>query len=89
MEFLDNLAISKEEREKLAGFGADTPYKLLNLRKASKQAFDSYIGPERAEVIAAELEKLISEDERELLKAPPHRPGSLGARLGKSPLDKS
>jgi hypothetical protein len=80
-EFLKGLPISENERTQLASFGAQNPLMLLNMRRASKQAFDQCFG-ERAQFIAEELEKLLSPDERESLREAPRVPGSLGARLG-------
>src|SRR5271165_7653678 len=87
-EFLDSLPISKEERAKLSSLGADSPLKLLSLRKASKEAFDDYIGPNRAQAIAEELEKLLTDDELESLSGPLQKGGKLGARLGPPPVPK-
>lgn len=84
-EFLRDLNISDEERAKLAKFGARTPKALLSMRRASQDAFDEYVGRNRAEVIASELEKLISDEDREALKDPPRAVGKLGARLDPLP----
>ena len=80
--FLDQLPISDEERKKLVSFGANSAYAILAMRKASKEAFDAYIGPERAEIIAGYLGNLLTPSEKESLSKPPKAPGVLGARLG-------
>ena len=49
--FLDAFDLSDEERAKLASFGARSPLALLSLRRASPQAFDNYLGPERSAAI--------------------------------------
>lgn len=84
-QFLDELTLSDEERAKLAKLGARTPVALLAMRKASKQAFDDYIGQDRADVIATELDSLLTDEERESLKGPAKRVGRLGARLDPPP----
>jgi hypothetical protein len=84
-EYLNDLNLSDEERAKLAKFGAKTPKALLSMRRASREAFDDYVGRGRAEAIASELEKLLTDEEREALKGPPRGAGKLGARLEPSP----
>ncbi|MFM0478765.1 hypothetical protein [Paraburkholderia strydomiana] len=79
--FLDGLALSNEERAKLEAFGAATPFALLGIRKSAPEAFDAHIGPERAREIAAQLERLLTDDQRDLLAKPGGPPGALGARL--------
>ena len=66
----------------MASFGANTPMTLLNMRRASKEAFDRRF-PERAEFIADELMKLLTAEERQSLSADPKPAGRLGARLGR------
>ena len=91
-EFLKHLNLSEEERAKLAKLGAKTPKALLSMRRASRDAFDAYLGllhdRARADAIAGELEKLITDDEREALKSPPKPAGKLGARLEPLPRSK-
>ncbi|MBZ5726651.1 MAG: hypothetical protein LAP87_16830 [Acidobacteriia bacterium] len=84
-EFLKNLPIGEEERAKLSEFGAATPLALLAMRKASKDAFDSYLGRDRADAIACELEKLLTPGEAESLKQPIKSVGRFGARLDPLP----
>jgi hypothetical protein len=80
-EFLKRLPISEDERAQLARFGASTPLSVLNMRRASKEAFDDYF-PGRADFIATELEKLLTAEERQSLEEPLKPAGKLGARLG-------
>jgi hypothetical protein len=84
-EFLKNLPISEEERAKLSKLGAGTPLALLSMRKASKDAFDSYVGRDRADAIAGELEMLLTREEAESLKRPAKGVGRFGARLDPLP----
>ena len=79
--FLDTLDLSGDERAKLGALGADSPFALLALRKASQAAFDAHIGPERAKAIAAQLETLLDDNQRAILRAPTAKPGALGGRL--------
>ena len=83
--FLDQLSISDEDRARLAKFGANTPFALLSIRKASKDAFDDFIGRDRVDRIAGEIETLLTDEQRASLKEPPKRPGPLGARMGPPP----
>jgi hypothetical protein len=82
-EFLNGLPISDDERSRLAMFGAKSPLMLLNIRRASRESFDLYVG-ERAQFIADELTKLLTLEERESLREPPKPAGTLGARLGRA-----
>jgi hypothetical protein len=82
-EFLKGLPVSEEERTQLATFGANSPLTLLNMRRASRDAFDRCFG-ERAQFIADELEKLLTPEERESSSQAPEAPGRLGARLDRS-----
>jgi len=84
-DFLKDLDISEEERKKLASFGASNPKALLSLRRASRDAFDSYLGNDRADAIARQLEALLTGEEKESLKTPLTRPGHLGARMDEPP----
>ena len=84
-EFLDGLKISDEDRAKLAAFGANTAFALLSIRKASKDAFDDYIGQDRADIVTEQLESLISDDQRESLRKPTRPAGKLGARMDPRP----
>jgi hypothetical protein len=83
VEFLNRLPISDDERSRLAMFGAKSPLMLLNMRRASRESFDLYVG-ERAQFIADELAKLLTLEERESLREPPKAAGALGARLGQA-----
>jgi hypothetical protein len=84
-EFLKSLPLSEEERQKLAALGAKTPLELLFMRKASPEAFDRYIGADRADAIAKALEGLLDEQDKVRLKAPFTPKGKLGARLSPAP----
>jgi hypothetical protein len=86
-EFLNELSLSEEERVKLAKLGA-TPKALLSMRRASQDAFDDFVGRDRAEAIASELDKLLTDVDREALKSPPQSVGKLGARLEPLPWTK-
>jgi hypothetical protein len=83
--FLDTLPLSDEERQKLKALGASTPFALLSMRHASREAFDAHIGAQRADEIASQLEKLLSADELEQLRRPVALPGALGGRMPRNP----
>lgn len=83
--FLDELDLLDQEREKLLSLGAKSPLSLLLRRKASPEAFDGWVGRERAEHIANQLTTLLSDEERAQLAAPPPPRHPLGARLGPPP----
>ena len=84
-KYLLDLPISDEERKRLSMLGAPNAKALLEARKASKEAFDQYIGPDRADAVALELEKLLSPEDRASLAASPKPAGRLGARLSPLP----
>lgn len=83
--FLDALALPDEERKKLEALGAKTPLGLLSMRKASPEAFDAYLGADRADAIARQLESLLREDEKAELLRPLPAGRSLGARMPPAP----
>lgn len=80
-DFIDQLQVSQEEREKLRALGAKSPFGLLSLRKASQEAFDMQFGADRAEAITEQLRRLLTPAELQQLSQPIRRGGSLGARL--------
>src|ERR1700679_3958963 len=67
---IDNLPFTDEERAKLRSFGVKGLMALLSLRKASKEAFDAQFNPGRAEEIAEQLKKLLTDQELEALQRP-------------------
>ena len=83
--FIKGLSVSDEERAKLASFGAKSPLALLEMRKASRDAFDDFVGRERAPAIAEQIENLLSDEERTLFNKPTRAPGRLGGRLDSGP----
>jgi hypothetical protein len=85
-EFLNRLPISDEERAKLSSLGASSPLALLLMRQASRDAFDAHLGRDRAEDIAAELEKSLTPEELESLRRPAKGVGKIGARLDPPPI---
>jgi hypothetical protein len=84
-DFLKGLPISEEERQKLGSLGASSSLALLVLRKASPEAFDRHIGPNRAAAIVEALEGLLSEEDKVKLKSPFTPKGKFGARLSPAP----
>jgi hypothetical protein len=78
--FLDGLEVSDEDRARLASLGAKSPYALLARRKASKDAFDGYIGQDLADSVAIQLDPLLTDEQRESLRQPPKPAGKTGAR---------
>ena len=81
--FLNALAISKEERQRLGELGPKGALDLLARRRAAKDAFDAYVGSDRADAIAAELERALTPEERKVLATPLPQPRRLGARADK------
>jgi hypothetical protein len=85
-EFLSNLDLSPDEREKLAGLAASTPAAVLAMRRAAPEAFDGLFGKERADQIAAALEdQLTPEEKQRLASRVPVTQFSLGANLETPP----
>ena len=80
-DLFDGLSVTADERTKLRALGVTTPLGLLSLRKAASQAFDDHFGPVRAEFIAEQLRKLLTEAELHSLNQPTRQGGRLGARL--------
>jgi hypothetical protein len=83
-DYLKGLPISEEERQKLGSLGA-SPLEILRKRKASPEAFDRHLGPDRATAIVEALEGLLSEEDKVKLKEPSTQKGKLGARLSPAP----
>jgi hypothetical protein len=87
--FIDSLPFPEEDRAKLASFGALSPFALLSIRKASKEAFDNYVGRDRVDRIVCYVESLLTDEQRESLKQPSRGgAGKLGARLDPVPTSK-
>jgi len=84
-DFIDQLQVSQEEKDKLRALGAKSPLGVLSLRKASQEAFDRHFGADRANAITEELRSLLTTDELRQLNQPVRPPGSLGARLDPQP----
>ena len=86
-DFLEALQLSEEDRAKLASFGADSACALLAIRKASKDAFDNYLGRDRVENTVEQLERLLTSEQRHALQqSAKAAAGPLGARLGPTPV---
>ena len=81
-EFLDQIpGLSKDEREKLIVFGAQTPLGLLSLIEAAPDEFRRYFGRDRTDVFKQELSKLVSRKEREEIDRLPASTFQTGARV--------
>lgn len=83
--FLRKLPLTKDEVQKLKSLGADNALALLAMRKAFREAFDSFVGKKRAARIAAALESLLTDDERKRLAHSKPARFPLGARLRHPP----
>lgn len=81
--YLENLPLSAEEKAKVASLGAPSAAALLAMVRASPEAFDSYLGSDRARELAAALEASISEHERAVVDAPVPWFPATGAIIGK------
>ncbi len=85
--YLEDLPLSFEEKAKITSLGAPNPAALLAMRQANPEAFDQYLGRDRAQELAAALRHLISEPERTVLDAPVQQFRTTGAIIGrKAPL---
>lgn len=68
--YLENLQLSKEEKEKLSRLGASNPLSLLSMINVSPDAFISFLGKERVDEITAALTTTISGTEQDILNQP-------------------
>jgi hypothetical protein len=84
-DFIDNLSVSTEERQKLKSLGATTPLAILSIQKASTEAFNNHFGTERAQAITDQLKSLLTDQELAQLNEPVRKGGSLGARQSPGP----
>lgn len=88
--YLEDLPPSLEEKAKIDKLGAPSPAALLAMIQAAPEAFDRYLGGERAQALAEALRRLISESERALLDVPVRQFPATGAIIGrKAPLLRS
>ena len=87
-EFIDQLSLTDEEREKLKALGVGSPLGVLSIRKASPEAFDRHFGSDRAQAIAEQLKALLTPSELKSLSEPPRTGGRFGARLTPPPESK-
>ena len=69
-DFLDNLYLTDDERQKLRGLGVKTPLGLLALRKIATKVFDNYVGVSRAPLIANQMKELLTAAELHVLNQP-------------------
>lgn len=68
--YLDQLALTDEEREKIRSLAATTPAALLSLIQASSVSFSRFFGPQRTQQLIARLKPLLSAEDRERLAQP-------------------
>jgi hypothetical protein len=80
-EFIDNLPVSDDDKQKLRALGASSPFGVLSIRKASRNYFDQHFGPHHAQAIEDHLRPLLTPDELRRLDEPSKQGGALGARL--------
>ena len=82
--FIDQLAANPGEAQKLRELGTDSPEHLLGQIQAAPEAFDRYLGPERAKALVLKLRQLVPPDSP-ALKGPGPPPGRLGVPLTPPP----
>lgn len=86
-DYLKDLPLSFEEKTKIASLCAPNPAALLSMIQAAPEAFDRYLGRDRARELAAALRHVISESERAVLDAPVREFRATGAIIDqKAPL---
>lgn len=79
--FLDNLPINSDLKDKLLSLAAPTPLAILCLRNAAPSAFDEYIGHENSIGLVLQLQTLLSEEDKIFLQTASVPNYSLGAKL--------
>jgi len=82
-DYLNQLGLSKAERQKLTAVHASGPAELLALMHASPDAFDNLLGESRAQEISKILKSMISDDERAILQERVPAYNVHGAKVGK------
>jgi hypothetical protein len=85
--FIDQIAEGPVEAQKLRELGAESPGHLLGQIYAAPEAFDRYVGPERAKVLVQKLRQLVPPDSPSLRDPPIAPPGPLGVPLTPPPVD--
>ena len=83
--YLNQLPLTAEDKEKLRGLAASTPAALLSLIRASHDSFSRFFGPQRTQQLIAWLQPLLSEEERQRLTQPAKRYPIQGVRFTESP----
>jgi hypothetical protein len=84
--FIDQIAKDPGEAQKLRELGAESPEHLLGQIYAAPEAFDRYVGPERAKALVQQLRQLVPPDSP-ALQGPIAPPGPLGVPLTPPPFD--
>ena len=84
--FIDQIAEDPTEAQKLRELGAELPEHLLGQIYAAPEAFDGYVGPERAQALVQKLRQLVPPDSP-VLRGPAAPPGPLGVPLTPRPFD--
>lgn len=80
--YVQQLAASQFEAEKLGALGADSPDALLGMIVANREAFDSYLGPTVATRVVNRIYKLFPQARSVSALEPP---GTLGVPLDPGP----
>lgn len=84
-EFLAKLALTDEERAKLASIGATNALMLVLAQRASPEAFDKLLGPDRAKKVVNSLVGLLTPEEHSRLADSSPSRFALGAHIGPAP----
>jgi formylglycine-generating enzyme required for sulfatase activity len=80
-DYLENLALSQDEKDKIAALAPTGPAALLAMMQAAPEDFYRYLGRERCAVLRERLQRSLSRSERATLDAPVWKFHATGARL--------
>lgn len=69
--YIQHLELSPDERQKIEHLAAPSAASLLSLVRASHGAFEAFYGLEPTRKLVENLEKMLSDEERDRLKRPP------------------
>ncbi len=81
-DYLEDMALSQDEKDKIAALAPTGPAALLAMMQAAPEDFYRYLGRERCAVLRERLQRSLSRSERATLDAPVWKFHATGARLG-------
>lgn len=85
LEFLENLPLTAEEKERISVLGATDGAALLAMIQAAPEEFEGYFGRQRTRKLTTMLKGTVVAPERTVLDTPPRQFPASGAILDRRP----